>query len=159
MTVSGVVVSPNGKPMGGASVILRLKPRYVTYTGFSNPRDVLARKTTAADGLFAFDEIPIPLHRASCITSLLRHQGGAELLVLADGCGIAWTDVQELKPAESVRLTLEPEAKVSGTVCDSSGKATAGRPSRNLRLDTVGKHRFFVLPTRRFECRFVRGPD
>src|ERR1019366_6987324 len=122
--VSGMVVNPSGKPIADATVILRAKigGQLLYPTALSHNRDVLARTTTDASGRFAFDKIGLPLRLADVIGSLLREEGGVQLLAWADGMGLAWRDAKGLKKAEPVRLTLAPEAKVIGVVRDQDGR-------------------------------------
>jgi hypothetical protein len=80
----GVVVTPDGRPISGATVVLRAKTGGRMYvSGVRHNRDILARTTTDADGRFAFDGVAIPPRQVEVIDSLRRGQGGAELLAWA----------------------------------------------------------------------------
>ncbi|MFO0808338.1 MAG: carboxypeptidase regulatory-like domain-containing protein [Gemmataceae bacterium] len=125
--IAGVVVTPDGQPVGGATVVLRAKTGGRFYAmGVKHNRDVLARTTADAAGRFTFDGIGIPPRLEEIIESLIRGQGGAELLAWADGRALAWTDVKGLTNAERVRLALPAESPVTGVVRDATGKGVPG---------------------------------
>jgi hypothetical protein len=127
ISVGGIVEAPDGKPVAGAPVLLRLKMGGRSYSGgMTGNRDVLARTTTDAAGRFAFEKIGIPLRCGDLIRSLIGQNGGAELDVLAKGWGITWVDVNSATTKEPIRIVLSPAAKVEGVVRAKAGKAEAG---------------------------------
>jgi beta-lactamase regulating signal transducer with metallopeptidase domain/protocatechuate 3,4-dioxygenase beta subunit len=128
ITLAGVVVTPDAKPVKDASVVLRAKINGRWYpgrtgdpTGRSN-RDVLARLKTDALGRFAFDKVAIPPRMEDVITTLLKDEGGADVLAWADGCGLTWAEVKSLQHNDPVQLTLSPQAKVRGVLHDHEGR-------------------------------------
>jgi hypothetical protein len=124
---SGIVVTPEGEPIAQASVFLRAKIGGLQYTfGLRHNRDLLARTTTDKDGQFAFKDVGIPPRLEDQIEALLRGDAAAELIAWADGRGLAWTDVRQLRTEQPVRLVLSPEAPMTGVVQDAAGKPVAG---------------------------------
>jgi hypothetical protein len=123
VTVRGQVVTPDGRPIGGAAVVLRAKIGGSFYaSGLPHNRDVLARTTADKDGRFAFDHIAIPPRLENIITGLMRGDGGVEVLARAKGRALAWAEVKRLTENEPVRLTLAPEVAVTGVVRDQTGR-------------------------------------
>ncbi len=132
ISVGGVVLTPEGKPVEGAVVILHMKNN-VYWMGLKHNHDVLARTTSNARGQFTFEKIAIPPRHDRYIRTLFAGEGGAELLAWADGKAIAWHEVRGLKNEKQIRLALAPEAKVEGTIRDK-----AGRPMPNVLLTVLG---------------------
>jgi beta-lactamase regulating signal transducer with metallopeptidase domain len=127
ITVSGVVATPDGKPIGGAELFLRAKIGGTYYSaGSTHNRDVLARTKTNAAGEFAFEKIAVPPRLEQIIDSLLRQQGGAQIVTVAEGQGARWDDVIALSNDKPMRIVLTPEAKVTGIVLDKEEKGIAG---------------------------------
>lgn len=127
INVKGTVVTADGKPVRGASVVLRAKMGGQNYTtGLLHNRDVLAGAVTDADGRFEFKNVAISLRMTRIIESLIQNQGGAELVAWGDGYGLSWSEVAGLSANEPVRLVLTPAAAVNGIVRDKSGRGAAG---------------------------------
>jgi hypothetical protein len=127
LTVRGVAVGPEGRPLTGASVYLRAKIGGQFYSmGLDHNRDVLARTTTDERGSFAFNRIAIPPRLGEPIERLIRGEGGAEIVAVAPGHSIVWMDVLGLKPAAPLKLVLPPQAEVKGRVTGENGEALAG---------------------------------
>lgn len=127
ISIAGVVVNPEGQPIAGASVFLRAKIGGQQYTsGLRHNRDLLARTRTSADGRFAFEKVVIPPRMEDQIQQLMRTEAGAELIVWADGCGVAWSEVTALQSDQLTRVVLSPETNVTGVVKDSAGQEVAG---------------------------------
>jgi beta-lactamase regulating signal transducer with metallopeptidase domain/uncharacterized GH25 family protein len=141
ITIAGVVVTPDGKPVREATVILRAKIGGQWYPGGTpkNNRDVLARTMTDTDGRFAFDKVGIPPRMENVIARLLAGRGGAELLAWAEGWGMTWKEVNGLAGGDAVTLPLNPEAKVIGEIRDKSG-----RPAADVRVSVFGATRATV---------------
>jgi beta-lactamase regulating signal transducer with metallopeptidase domain len=126
ITVSGVVVTPEGKPVPEAIVLLRAESPHFYSMGLQHGRQLLAETRTDAQGRFLLEKIGIPLRHASQIKQLLANQGGARLLVWADGRALAWAEVKGLTQKAPLRIVLAPEAKVMGVVHDKTGKGVGG---------------------------------
>src|SRR5436190_1930561 len=127
ITVRGVLVTPEGQPLAGASVLLRAKTGGSFYhIGVRHNRDVLARTTSDERGSFAFDKIAIPLRLGGEIESLRRGTGGAQMVAIAAGRSLAWCEVKELSPATELKLTLASETPALGQVTGDSGQGLAG---------------------------------
>jgi protocatechuate 3,4-dioxygenase beta subunit len=146
--LAGVVAAPDGKPIEGAAVVLRTPIGGQQYTGgLRHNRDVLARTTTDRDGRFDFGSVPIPPRFEEQIEQLTRGAGGAQVVAWADGFAVAWTEVPCLDNGEPLRLTLEPEAGVTGVVSDVEGRGMAGVRitarllTRSASLDTTSRDR------------------
>jgi len=127
ITVRGLTVDPEGRPLPGATVYLRAKIAGQFYSlGLDHNRDVLARTTTDEQGGFAFDKIAIPPRLSEAIDRLIRGEGGAELVAVAPGRSIVWADVLGLAPASPLKLVLPPQSQVTGRVTNENGDILAG---------------------------------
>jgi beta-lactamase regulating signal transducer with metallopeptidase domain len=126
ISAAGIVVTPEGKPIPNATVILRAETASVYTMGVKHAREVLARMRTDAQGSFEFENVGIPWRHESQIRQLLQNDGGATLLAWADGKALAWTTVKGLNPKAPFRLVLEPEARVTGSIRDSKGRPLEG---------------------------------
>jgi hypothetical protein len=127
ISVSGITVGDDGRPIPHATVVLRAKIGGQQYSaGSSHNHDILARTMTDTSGRFAFDRIAVLPRMADNIESLMRGKGGAEVLAWADGKSLVWTDVPGLLNAAPVRMTLPPEATVEGVVRDSASRGAGG---------------------------------
>ena len=127
ISVRGVVVAQDGKSIGGAELYLRAKIGGTYYSsGSTHNRDVLARTRTNEAGEFSFDKIGVPPRMEQIIDSLLRHQGGVQIVTLAEGRGARWDEVIALSNDKPMRIVLTPEAKVTGVVLDKEEKGLAG---------------------------------
>jgi RNA polymerase sigma factor (sigma-70 family) len=100
-TVSGRVLSPDGKPVAGAELLL---------VGGKNPVQKLGR--TDEDGHFT---VPAP-----------RGERWVVLLARAPGAGIDFIDLGTLKSAEKVDLRLVKDHAIRGRVIDTEGKPVPG---------------------------------
>jgi protocatechuate 3,4-dioxygenase beta subunit len=125
ISVQGVVLATDNKPVKGATVVLRAKQNGFYPSTMRHGRDIFARTRSDPSGRFAFNNIVIPVRFANVIDSLVRGRGEAEVLAWADGLAITWTDVKRLTGNEPVRLVLVPEARVTGLVRDKNGKGIA----------------------------------
>jgi len=149
ITVRGELVTPEGQPLAGATVYLRAKTGGRQYhMGVVHNRDVLARTKSDEQGAFAFDSVAIPPRLADNIESLLRGNGGAEIVALAEGRSLAWADVPQLAPSAKVKLTLPPESPVVGQVKGDDGQPIADVQVRILGLSqaTNDIDSFFSAP-------------
>ncbi|HEY1378518.1 MAG TPA: M56 family metallopeptidase, partial [Gemmataceae bacterium] len=127
ISIAGIVTGPDGRPIAGATVVLRAKIGGHQYSfGVRHNRDILARTTAGADGGFIFKGIGLPPRLEEVIDGLMRGRGGAELLAWADGRGLVWADVQRVTGNEPVRLVLPPEAAVTGVVRNEAGRGVPG---------------------------------
>ena len=133
ITVRGVAVDPEGRPLTGAAVYLRAKIGGQFYSmGLDHNRDVLARTTTDDQGSFAFNRIAIPPRLVEAIEMLIRGDSGAEVVAIASGRSLAWANVLGLSPAAPLKLVLPPQTQVEGRVTDENGDALAGVQIRLL---------------------------
>jgi len=124
--LSGRVVGPDGKPVGGAKVAAISQYR----TAFG---DGVPRATTGPDGTF---ELPLPR------SGLAVHLGAGqplELVATADGLGMAWGPAGDFLPSGEPRgagdkervLRLVPDdAPLTGQV-----KTADGRPASGARVE------------------------
>lgn len=127
LQVQGVVSDTEGAPIEGATVVLRAKLGGTFYSmGVKHNRDVLATTTTNGAGQFSLRDVSIPLRMTDIIAKLKAGDGGAEVLVIADGYGLAWQDVAGLNTGSPIDLRLSREAEASGTVTDIEGAPVPG---------------------------------
>ena len=124
-TVRGMVADKAGKPLAGATVVLRAKLGGIQYAGgLQHCRDVLARTTTNEAGEYAFSNIGIPPRLVENIDLLRRGQPGLQVLAWSDGYALAWKDINHFD-VEGADLLLQNPAEVSGVALDSDGAAIA----------------------------------
>ena len=120
ISTSGKVVDANGKPIVGATVYLREWAHY-RFGGdpFNwNPDEILTKVETAEDGAFQFENVPT---RPS-----LRYRVPWDIVVVAEGRGMAWRHSLTTRNDSPMTLTLPPEAKVMGWIVDKQGNPISG---------------------------------
>lgn len=110
-TVTGTVVTAEGKPVAGATVLLQ---EFDGATFIAAPP-----ATTDADGKFSITPSENPQAAG------IRAKYGVFLFAFAPGYGYA---TPRIKPGEPIRVTLSPEKVLGGTVVDAAGKPLAGVP-------------------------------
>jgi hypothetical protein len=148
ISVRGLVKTPEGVPIPGAIVVLRVKASVVPIDGLLHMRDVLARTKTNQEGAFHFENVAIPPRFADSIGALQRHQSGAEIVAWAQDRALAWTDVTELSSSPAATLVLGPEADLHGILKDAAGN---GIPQ--VRVSVTG-----ITPATRSIDHFFRSP-
>jgi protocatechuate 3,4-dioxygenase beta subunit len=149
ISVSGAVVTEDGKPVAGASVVLRNSEGGTQYVmGLPHNRDVLARTYSDEQGRFAFEKIGIPPRMDDAINKLLQGQGGVEVLAWSEGLAVASSPVRQLKANDDLHLTLKSESVVTGTIKDESGKGAEG----------VRIHVYGITPATTNPDMFLNGP-
>ena len=136
--VSGRVVDPEGKPVGGAIVV-------TARTGYGDAIDATQRFTskTKADGTFAM-KVP---SSGEFQFNLIAHDGDYDAWrKWANGV----SEPMQLKPGNAVKdltLTLTAGATIKGRVVDPQGKPKAGKHVRVMAAD--GRDSRYVAPSAR----------
>jgi hypothetical protein len=115
--VSGMVLGPEGKPVGGARV-------YVSSYTYKNHADPEVRATTGQDGRFRF----------TATESEVRT--GATVAAVADGLGPDWVELRQLNQSGSLpALLLVTESEpIEGSVLDLENQPIAGATVRVVRV-------------------------
>lgn len=135
LSASGNVVDVAGKPIEGARVCIREWSTYrmrdpsgpARVAGLNRGErlnDVVAERSTDADGRFEFREIRVPGFHAS--PEVGKTEFPWDVIALATGRGSAWARISSLNPVEPITLTLADEGLVHGTVVEPGGKPVAG---------------------------------
>jgi len=123
LSALGTVVEAGGKPVAGAKVYLRewssLRVSENPYD--ENPRDVLATVQTAANGKFRFDKVPAPPFKRDW-----SYEAPWDVVVVADGHGIAWRHLGSAEEKTALTLALPAEAKLTGRLVDAQGRPVVG---------------------------------
>ncbi len=113
-TVSGVVIDSQGTPLGETSVTLVSELFTAQDAGRTIPPVTIR---TDATGAFRFSETFQPGDARSVDRTLIARK---------PGYGLSGTRVDGTGGVTSVRITLGPEEKVSGTVVNEAGEPIAG---------------------------------
>ncbi len=130
ISAHGRVVDLTGKPIGGASVVLRewSNLRYGEDVYAEKVNDVLATVETDSTGTFQFNEIK---------TRTLPRYGTArkpwDIIATAAGYALAWEHITNLRGSEPTTLTLVPEA-----IIDVDLVTLKGEPIVGARVNIVG---------------------
>ncbi|WP_442483699.1 carboxypeptidase regulatory-like domain-containing protein [Aeoliella sp. SH292] len=125
ITTRGVITDAAGKPLTGATVVLRANLGGIQYAGgMEHCRDVLARTTTNQLGEFALENIAIPPRLVESIAQLRKGEPGAQVLAWAPGLGLAWQDIDQLEDTQ-VELQLQKQVEVTGVAVDADGTPIA----------------------------------
>jgi protocatechuate 3,4-dioxygenase beta subunit len=149
LNLAGRVIDEAGEPVPGATVYLRAKIGGTQYiNGLSHNRDVLARTTTNRAGRFLLPNIAIPPRLDETISNLALGQPSVELVVVADGYGVSWTDIASLEPAVDLQVALAPAADVTGTIRDGAGQPVADAKVmvRGLSREPSSRFELFQAP-------------
>lgn len=147
--VTGRVVDPHGKPLGGAEVTVRS----------ANVSAALEIVRTDEDGRFAVR----CLRSADVVSMRVSHAGHADCTLDRDAVGGQWS---------AVAVRMQPGCVLPGTVLDGDGRAIAGvrvqvlaadaRSGEPVRLraaavsDVRGEFELAGLPAEPIELRFLR---
>jgi beta-lactamase regulating signal transducer with metallopeptidase domain len=121
ITVSGTVRDAAGRPLAGATVVLRANLGGVQYAmGLQHARDVLARTKTDDLGRYKFSGVGLPPRLVDAIDELRRGKPGAQMLAWADGAGLQWKPISSLEEAV-IDFRLDDQSEVAGTASDADG--------------------------------------
>jgi beta-lactamase regulating signal transducer with metallopeptidase domain len=122
ISVSGTVRDAAGRPLAGATVVLRANLGGVQYAmGLQHARDVLARTKTDDLGRYKFSGVGLPPRLVDAIDELRRGKPGAQVLAWADGAGLQWKPLSSLEEA-NIDFSLDDQAEVTGTASDADGE-------------------------------------
>lgn len=126
--ISGIVLGPDGLPLGGARVYLRSRP----YT--SRPEIQLGETLTDSDGNFEFVGIEKPIKGDS------RRLYPLDVIAVKARHSIRWKKL--LNAERSIQLRLKRDTVFRGLLRDDSGKAVKDatiRVQNLMSLNTIGK--------------------
>ena len=117
LALNGVVVSPAGKPVAGAQIVVFGFPRRARRAGdHSNPHQVVGKATADASGRF---RIIMPRNSSAQFLNL-------DLIAGAAGFGMGWRPLDPDALALAVEVRLRPEEVVRGRLVDMQGQPAAG---------------------------------
>jgi RNA polymerase sigma factor (sigma-70 family) len=119
LSVSGLVVGPEGTPISGARVDLR---EWVVWRRQSGATDILASTVTDAQGRFAFRDVTAPTFADESVMRL--HPW--DVVARAEGRGVAWQHVTPKARKSPVKLTLARERVIEGRLLEPGGSPVAG---------------------------------
>ena len=104
ISVNGVVVNADGKPIAGANVCAAGEDqRHAILSDRPQPQPRCSGPHLQQGGAVGLDKIAIPLRLAEVVEWLLEGRPGVELLAWADGMGLTWVDITQLTPAKPQR--------------------------------------------------------
>ncbi|MBM3474160.1 MAG: hypothetical protein FJX75_12900 [Armatimonadetes bacterium] len=136
LTITGKVVDPAGKPIGGATVWLHFRGPGGPYQW-----QPVASMQTAADGSFSLTD---PSREK------IRPTDAERYAVTAHKAGLALDGVSVSDPATPVTLTLAEPSTITGRVLGAGGKPVEGARVAltvgNLRPDPHSIRRYFIVP-------------
>ena len=126
LRVGGQVVDDADRPVAGANVALRgmIGGQAFTY-GIRHNYDVLATTTTNDDGWYYLDDVVVPLRMKRVYAAFSSERAGAQVVVQADGYGVAWKGVDAFESPGPLNIRMSPEVEVVGTVRDHEGAPVA----------------------------------
>jgi hypothetical protein len=136
ISAHGKVLDPEGRPRANARVILRVVGRRddaFEDFGLLDTSDVLAEVRTDDTGSFNFERVPLDALRSKIVTTLDRGLFGADLVAMADGCGMGWTPFFGFPSREAMKVKLRPEAVLEGTVENEQGE-----PLADAQVEVIG---------------------
>jgi RNA polymerase sigma factor (sigma-70 family) len=146
LNATGRVVDAGGRPVAGATVLVRewATQRAMGLSANENEKlfrggeisDVLARGTTDAAGRFRFEEIPAPAfpHAPAAGRTFFPW----DLLALAPGHGAAWSQLTLPNQRNVVTLTLPSEGILRGRLVEPGGAPVAGARIKVSGIDRLG---------------------
>jgi len=123
LSTLGKVVDAQRKPIAGATVYLRewAYYRYSEDPYNESPQDVLAQVQTGDDGTFRFEDVAAPPFQRSWSV-----ETPWDIVVVADGYGMAWRHLRKARDETPMTLTMPPEARLTGRLVDAQGRPIAG---------------------------------
>lgn len=147
LSAAGKVVDGGGKPVVGATVILRewsvyrvrgVPPKQTEklVRGEEELADKLAETRTDAEGRFQFRDVPAPSFPT--IPEAGRSVFPWDVVALAPGHGLAWTQLTLHDQRVPISLTLPAEGTLQGRVVEPGGKPVAGAKVRVFGVDPLG---------------------
>jgi len=123
ISVHGTVLDAAGNPVAGATVYVCEWATYQISEDPYNrdPQDVLARMQTGDDGAFRFENVPAQRFRRS-----RPPEAPWDVIVIAEGYGMAWRHLRKVQDETAMTLTMPPEARLTGRIVDDQGEPVAG---------------------------------
>jgi len=145
VSAAGKVVDAQGRPVAKARVFLRewanRRTRNLTIEEVKNLRragkvpDILAEAETDANGSFHLAKIDAPTFSKSADNSYLGTTWFPwDLVILAEGHGLAWVRLTPQNQREALTITLPKEASLRGRVTTVDGKPIKGA---TVRVDEI----------------------
>jgi RNA polymerase sigma factor (sigma-70 family) len=147
ISASGTVVDSNGKPVAAARVILREWSEY-RVRGMPQPEiekllqgaeinDVLLEIKSDEAGRFRFQDVPAPAFPQ--VAEAGRSVFPWDIVVLAQGQGLAWAPLTLQNQRTPITLKVGPEGILHGRVVEPDGKPVAGAKVRVFGIDPLGR--------------------
>ncbi len=167
LSATGTVVDLQGRPIARARVFLREWAVY-RVNGLSAERmaklvrgealeDILAETATDAAGRFGFHEVPAPEFPGA--PEVGRSEFPWDVVALADGKGLAWTQLTPHFQQTPITLTLGPEGIIRGRIVEPGGAPVAAAKIKVLGIDPIDGPIDVGLGTEgRFNLMYSRFP-
>ena len=146
LTAVGRVVAAEGRPVAGANVFVREWTRERAtgikqeeseklYRGQEIP-DILASGKTDQEGRFRFQDVPAPTfpHNASAGATNFPW----DVLAIAPGHGVAWSQLTPQIQRSEITLTLPAEGIMRGRLVEPGGSPIAGARVKVFGIDRLG---------------------
>jgi RNA polymerase sigma factor (sigma-70 family) len=131
LSVSGVVVDPEGTPLPGARVDVR---EWAIWRQQAGAKDILATTVADAQGRFAFRDVPAPAFADASV--MRRHPW--DVVARADGRGVAWQHLTPKARKAPVKLTLARERVIDGRLLGAGGEPVAGAQVQVVAVAPLG---------------------
>ena len=146
LSASGTVVDAEGRPVAGATVILREWSAYRVWgvkqeaterliRGEEVP-DVLAETKTDDEGRFQFHDVPAPAFPE--VAEAGKSVFPWDVVALAKGHGLAWVQLTLQHQRTPIALTLAAEGTLRGRIVEPGGKPVAGAKVKVHGVDPTG---------------------
>jgi beta-lactamase regulating signal transducer with metallopeptidase domain/protocatechuate 3,4-dioxygenase beta subunit len=147
LSASGTVVDAAGKPVAGASVILREWSYYRVHAmgpkltepvlrGDGLP-DILAETKADAAGRFRFENVRAP--GFPHVPDILQSDFPWDVVALAPGHGLAWVQLTPNHQHTPITLTLGAEGTLRGRVVEPGGQPVVGAKVKVYGIDPLGR--------------------
>jgi RNA polymerase sigma factor (sigma-70 family) len=151
LSANGRVVDAGGRPVAGAKVFIRERAILRTMgssmdesekrlRGAEIP-DILARTTTDENGRFGFQNVEAPPFRHITVDGKGYYPW--DVVAIAPGHGVAWTQLTRSKQRTEIVLALPPERSLHGRLVEPGGEPIAG-----ARIKVFGIYPLGYLDTR-----------
>ncbi len=134
LAAHGRVVDGAGRPVAGASVLIRewAVKRTIGISAQESEKlwrgeeiaDILARSTTDGNGRFRFENVDAPPFRHISVAGEGYYPW--DLVAIAPGHGLAWTQLTNANQRTEIRLKLPVEGTLRGRLLEPGGKPIAG---------------------------------